>query len=86
MNELTPGEGFGEAVALESLLAISHKADSISVAYSRSPSAKLPICSPTLARVASVIVPSLHMNASRSAYKSAISLYLSPPLARNRPL
>ena len=67
-----------------SLLAMSHNAESISIAWSSSPSTKLQTFVSTLTRVASVVESSIHMNASRSAYKSLISSYLGLLLAYSK--
>jgi hypothetical protein len=73
---LTAGEVFKGDLISPSVFAISHSAQSISVACSRSPSTKLSIFLLTLTRVASVVESSIHMDASWLANRHLISSYL----------
>ena len=63
-------------VVSPSFFAISNNARTISVACSGASFAKMSICLPTLARVASVVESSIQVNASCSIYKFRISSYL----------
>ena len=63
-NGLTAGEVCRGDLISPSVFAISHSAQSISVACSRSPSTKSSIFLLTLTRVASVVESSIHMDAS----------------------
>jgi len=75
-NELTAGQVLEGAVISPSLFAISHNAERISVAWSRSPSTKLSILLLMLARVTFVVESSIQTYASWLTYRLLISSYL----------
>jgi len=77
-SRLTAGEVFEGTVTSPSLLAISHNAEKMSVACSRSPSTKSSTFLSTLARVTSVVESSIQADASWFMYKLLISSYLCP--------
>ena len=75
-NKLTTGKGLVGDLISPSVFAISHSAQSISAACSRSPSTKSSIFLLTLTRVASVVKSSIHTDASWLTYRLLISSYL----------
>jgi len=76
-------EGVLEGASISpSLFTTSHKAESTSVACSRSPSAKLSVFLSKLTRVASVVESSIQKYASLWTYRHLISSYLRLLLVR----
>ena len=75
-NGLTAGEVFGGALISSSLFTILHNMESISVACSSSPSAKLSIFLSKLAQVVSVVELFIQTDVSWSLYRLLISSYL----------